>query len=135
LFSQVSSFKGFTRSISGSNLFSYFSSSITPKVSPSTSPPNPYPHSSSTSPEPHGSSSLLSPSTKMFIPGPSNFLLGPTNLHGPDEDIHPVIVYLSKNSSSIKKPEYNEDEDDIDEYYLVAYKVRVRYFVFVIINF
>ncbi|RIA84655.1 hypothetical protein C1645_783684 [Glomus cerebriforme] len=132
---KVSSFKGFTRSISGSNLFSYFSSSTTPKVSPSTSPPN-----SSTPPESHSSSSLLSPSTQIFIPGPSNFLLGPTNLHGPDEDIHPVIVYLSKNSNScsIKKTdnqhdeEHNEDDSDIDEYYLVAYKQNALTLVFLI---
>lgn len=131
---------GFTRNISGSNLLSYFSSSTTPKVSPSTSPTNSTSHNSSTTPlETNG---LLSPSTQVFIPGPSNFLLGPTNLHGPDGDIHPVKVYLSKNSnsSSIRIVDHQRDvkhdvvESDIEEYYLVAYKVRVRY-VFVIIKF
>jgi hypothetical protein len=134
---------GFTRNISGSNLFSYFSSSTTPKVSPSTSPTNSTSHNPSSTPlESNGSSSLLSPTTQIFIPGPSNFLLGPTNLHGPDEDIHPVKVYLSKNStsSSIKTVDHQLDvkndvnESDIEEYYLVAYKVRVRY-VFIMIIF
>ncbi|CAG8553954.1 6820_t:CDS:10 [Funneliformis mosseae] len=142
------SFKGFTRSISGSNLFSYFSNNTsprtTPKVSPSTSPPNPSsplnscPHSSSTPPD----TSLLSPSTQIFVPGSSNFLLGPTNLHGPDKDIHPVTVYLSNNSSGrIKKMDHQcndehkyEDyyDDEIDEYYLIAYKQNALTLVFLI---
>ncbi|CAI2193224.1 9100_t:CDS:2, partial [Funneliformis geosporum] len=146
------SFKGFTRNISGSNLFSYFSNNTspknTPKVSPSTSPPNPSSplnsclHSSSTSSDTFGSSSLLSPSTQIFVPGSSNFLLGPTNLYGLDKDIHPVTVYLSNNSSGrIKKVEHQcndehkyEDyyDDEIDEYYLISYKQNALTLVFLI---
>ncbi|GES75847.1 vacuolar fusion protein CCZ1 homolog [Rhizophagus clarus] len=138
---KASTFMSFTRNISGSNLFSYFSSSTTPKVSPSTSPTNSTSYNPSFQPlEPNGSSSLLSPSTQIFIPGPSNFLLGPTNLHGPDEDIQPVKVYLSKNSSgsSIRTVNHQHDvkhdvdESDIEEYYLVAYKQNALTLVFFI---
>ncbi|PKY41435.1 hypothetical protein RhiirA4_539586 [Rhizophagus irregularis] len=129
---KVSTFMGFTRNISGSNLLSYFST--TPKVSPSTSPTNSTSHNPSTAPlETNG---LLSPSTQVFIPGPSNFLLGPTNLHGPDGDIHPVKVYLSKNSNSSNirtvDHQHDVDESDIEEYYLVAYKQNALTLVFFI---
>ncbi|CAG8638474.1 9133_t:CDS:2, partial [Acaulospora colombiana] len=110
-------FKGFTRNFSGSNLFSYFSSTspkATPKASPSSSPPkNTHAFGNFLTPPGTLHSTFFSPSTPSFSSLPS-FLIGPANLQNV-EDIRPLIIYLSQSSASIAKRSKEEDGHNEDD--------------------
>ncbi|CAG8682148.1 8076_t:CDS:2, partial [Acaulospora morrowiae] len=122
------SFKGFTHSFSGSNLFSYFSSTspkATPKVSPSSSPPNnAYFFGNSSTPPGTPHSAILSPSTPTLSSLPS-FLIGPQNLQNAG-DIRPFTIYLSKkstvNTDAKRNMEKIHGNYENDEHYLLVYK-------------
>ncbi|CAG8511653.1 11493_t:CDS:10 [Dentiscutata heterogama] len=121
------SLKGFTRNFSGSNLFSYFSSTISPSSSP---PNNTYASNSSTQHDTSHSSSNLTPST--------NFLLGPSHLNVDDNGIKPLKVYLTKKVTDTFEDDINETDDEyegnVEEYFLVAYKQNDLTLVFLIPN-
>ncbi|RIB22322.1 hypothetical protein C2G38_2174288 [Gigaspora rosea] len=121
------SLKGFTRNFSGSNLFSYFSSTISPSTSP---PNNTYASNSSNQHDTSHSSSNLTPST--------NFLLGPSHLNVDDSDIKPLKVYLTKKVTGHLNDDITETDDEyesnIEEYFLVAYKQNDLTLVFLIPN-
>ncbi|KAF0360612.1 vacuolar fusion protein ccz1-like [Gigaspora margarita] len=121
------SLKGFTRNFSGSNLFSYFSSTISPSTSP---PNNMYASNSSNQHDTSHSSSNLTRST--------NFLLGPSHLNVDDSDIKPLKVYLTKKVTGHLDDDITETDDEyesnVEEHFLVAYKQNDLTLVFLIPN-
>ncbi|CAG8785263.1 15439_t:CDS:10 [Gigaspora margarita] len=121
------SLKGFTRNFSGSNLFSYFSSTISPSTSP---PNNMYASNSSNQHDTLHSSSNLTRST--------NFLLGPSHLNVDDSDIKPLKVYLTKKVTGHLNDDITETDDEyesnVEEHFLVAYKQNDLTLVFLIPN-
>ncbi|RHZ67255.1 hypothetical protein Glove_302g22 [Diversispora epigaea] len=136
-------FKDFTRTLSGGNLFAFFSSppsNTTPKCSPSSSPTNntEIPNSTFLSPPLSTPFPSLSPSPSPSSSSPlsiSNFLIGPQNLQGGtdgvnEEEIKPTTIYLNK--KSIEKTIDEECAHNVDEYYLLSYKKNSITIVFLI---